>query len=79
MHVWHDTPDAPSPEYVRPGEAIELVIDTWPIEPGQEVAIELAITGPGPDWCRERVAATWYQNVGPQQLLVCAHQAISSE
>lgn len=44
MQVWHGTPDAPQPQQFRPGEIIDIVIGTWPIEPGQEVTVELTIS-----------------------------------
>ena len=49
MQVWHGTPDAPSPEGVRPGEVIDILIGTWPVEAGQEIAVQLTVTRPGPD------------------------------
>ena len=65
MQVWHGTPDAPQPQQFRPGEIIDIVIGTWPIEPGQEVTVELTLSSrSGVDERREVVAATWYENAG---------------
>jgi alpha-amylase/alpha-mannosidase (GH57 family) len=65
MQVWHGTPDAPRPQGLRPGEPIELVIGTWPIEAGQEIAVELTVTRPGADAYQAVLSAEWQHNTGP--------------
>jgi hypothetical protein len=65
MQVWHGTPDAPRPRGLRPGEPIELVIGTWPIEPGQEIAVELTVTRPGANAYLAVLSAEWQHNTGP--------------
>jgi hypothetical protein len=65
MRLWHSTPDAPRPERVRPGEAIELVIGSWPVELGQEVIVELTVTTPGSGSYTAELAAEWHHNAGP--------------
>lgn len=38
MNIWHGTSDAPrSPRRVSPQQHVELIMGTWPIEPGQSV------------------------------------------
>lgn len=61
MYLWHLTPDAPrTPVRVSPGEAVRLVIGSWPIEPGQRVWLELQ----GPAGEPTRLEARWAHNQG---------------
>lgn len=40
MNIWHLTSDTPRMPYrVSAGNRVKLTIGTWPIEPGQTVAI----------------------------------------
>lgn len=66
MHVWSLAPDARGkPQRVTPGSRVELVIGTWPIQPGQLVTVEYRVT----PYAAERptdghVGAWWVENRG---------------
>jgi alpha-amylase/alpha-mannosidase (GH57 family) len=65
MQVWHLAADAPrSPNRVAPGDLVELVIGTWPIAPGQHVAVEVEVTAAGEIGRWERLRARWMTNRG---------------
>ena len=64
MTIWHGTTDAPRPpQRIPPGRVIPLVIGTWPIEPGQEVWVDWAVTARGGS-NHGTATATWQRNEG---------------
>lgn len=65
MQVWHGTPDAPRPNRARPGETVDILIGSWPVEPGQEVTVELTLAGAGAEPRHVVVPAGWQRNEGP--------------
>jgi alpha-amylase/alpha-mannosidase (GH57 family) len=65
MLLWHLTPDAPRlPQRVAPGERVDLVLGTWPIEPGQSVWVRYRSEHPGGTVSEERLEASWQRNEG---------------
>ena len=65
MIIWHLTDDAGrSPHRVSAGERVTLEIGTWPVEPGQAVAVTVrATTGRGARRDHS-VDARWHHNAG---------------
>jgi alpha-amylase/alpha-mannosidase (GH57 family) len=65
MHVWHLETDTPRrPERASAGEAVELTVGTWPIEPGQNVFASVSVSahlGRQTEFVRR---ARWIENVG---------------
>src|SRR3972149_5303555 len=65
MTIWHDTDDAPRrPRRVSPTEAVELVIGTWPIAPGQSVRVEWEAQSAGGARTEGTTTAAWQHNSG---------------
>ena len=65
MNVWHLTFDTPRwPSRVPPGAAGQLRIGSWPIEPGQEVAVEFSVTTWDGRMADGRLQARWAENQG---------------
>ena len=63
MTIWHLTADAPrTPRRVSPGQLVELVIGTWPIELGQSVWVTWERTRVDGTRDGGRNAATWCRN-----------------
>jgi alpha-amylase/alpha-mannosidase (GH57 family) len=63
MHLWHLTPDAPrSPGRVSPDDWVTIDIGSWPIEPGQGVWVDVAITHDDGAASSLRVDAEWRHN-----------------
>ena len=65
MNVWHLTPETPrEPSRVTPGSPVHLRIGTWPIEPGQEVAVEFSVTSWSGRMAEGLAQARWVENQG---------------
>ncbi|MGH8064277.1 MAG: hypothetical protein ACRERE_03370 [Candidatus Entotheonellia bacterium] len=65
MNVWHLTPETPrEPSRVTPGSPVHLHIGTWPIEPGQAVAVEFSVTPWSGRMAAGHAQARWVENRG---------------
>ena len=65
MNVWHLTPETPrEPSRVTPGSPVHFRIGTWPIEPGQEVAVEFSVTSWSGRMADGHAQARWAENRG---------------
>ncbi len=65
MQLWHLTQDTPRlPASVAPDERVELLIGTWPIEPGQKVWVQYTRTALDGVSTDHLVEAHWRHNVG---------------
>ena len=63
MQIWHLTPDAwRDPHRVTPGIPVRLRIGTWPVEPRQQVHVELQVTSWAGMATTDRVPARWVEN-----------------
>jgi alpha-amylase/alpha-mannosidase (GH57 family) len=66
MNLWHLTADAPRhPLRISSGEAVDLRIGSWPIEPGQAVWVEYQIVQRDGMSEVRHAAADWQENLGP--------------
>ncbi len=66
MNLWHLTPDAPLTPHGAPAHRIlQITAGTWPIEPGQSVAVEFRATAPSGTISSGCVIARWRDNRGP--------------
>lgn len=66
MQIWHLTPDAwRDPHRVTPGIPVRLRIGTWPVEPRQQVHVELQVTSWAGMATTDRVRAHWVENREP--------------
>jgi hypothetical protein len=65
VNIWHLTPDAPrGPRRVSPGERVTITVGTWPIEPGQAVAVEYSVVHHDGQVENGAVQAAWRENRG---------------
>lgn len=65
MLIWHLTADAPRvPRRVSPGDRVEIHAGTWPIEPGQSLAVRYVVTHNGGEQSEGRAQLTWQRNAG---------------
>lgn len=65
MNLWHLTPDADrDPRRVTPGIPVRLSIGTWPLEPGQQVAVDYSVASAGGETTSGTVRASWMANRG---------------
>jgi len=63
MVIWHNTVDASRiPEYVSPGQDVELWIGTYPIEGGQSVWLELTLRKADGKEMSCKMPAQWHSN-----------------
>lgn len=66
MNLWHLTLDAPRhPERPCLGQAVDLWIGTWPIEPDQTVHVACHVLGLDGRHEAHEVEASWEHNRGP--------------
>ncbi|HEX7000107.1 MAG TPA: glycoside hydrolase family 57 protein [Trueperaceae bacterium] len=64
MNLWLHTSDTPrTPDKVSPGERVDLVIGSWPVEPGQRLWIDYRRRGRDGEE-RQTVEAAWLHNTG---------------
>lgn len=63
MVIWHNTEDAPrTPAEVFPNDKVVIWIGSYPIELGQEIAVELKISSKSSEERRNKVHAEWRYN-----------------
>lgn len=65
MNLWHLTPDADrDPRRVTPGIPVRLNIGTWPLQSGQQVAVDYSVASAGGGTTSGTVRASWMANRG---------------
>lgn len=65
MNIWHNTVDAPRvPRRVFPGQHIDCIVGTWPIEPGQSVQVAWELTAADGRHSSGTAVGEWRHNDG---------------
>ena len=63
MELWHLTPDTPRcPQQVLPGQIVQLVIRTYPVELGQSVVVDVNVVHSDGKQESHTVVAEWRYN-----------------
>ncbi|HQT91241.1 MAG TPA: hypothetical protein PL001_04340 [Candidatus Kryptobacter bacterium] len=63
MVIWHNTDDAPrTPAEVFPNDKVVIWIGSYPIELGQQIDVDLTISGSNSDEKKSIVHAEWRYN-----------------
>ncbi len=63
MVIWHNTEDAPrTPSEVFPNDKVVIWIGSYPIELGQEILVELEISGSDSGDAKQTIHAEWRYN-----------------